>query len=250
MSPNPLSKVRRYAEVVYGVEHVTKIDPEIAALAMQVIANCSYADLELTQLAARFAKSDFAILASMLAPMRSFRPQIIEEAARTALSKDDFEMFQGVMSYIGPIKGKRDDYAHCIWATSPQLPDCLLLIPDQELAEIDASHAAWFADFVSARRRIRQNPEMRAAILAEEERPVRLELDKSKVCVYRKAEIRKDVMDAWTASELVMILSWALNPDSRLYAEGRAEILRVLETKKQTGGARDRRRKSSRSPRR
>src|SRR3954471_8628221 len=105
MCPNPLSKVFPDCEVRIGVEQVLLVDAEIATLAMRVIATCSYIDLEMTKLAARFAKSDFTIISGMLAPMRAARKEAITAAAEVALTDpEDLALYRSVVARVESIK--------------------------------------------------------------------------------------------------------------------------------------------------
>ncbi|MCY7378983.1 MAG: hypothetical protein LH467_06525 [Gemmatimonadaceae bacterium] len=200
---------------------------------MRVIATCSYIDLEMAKLATRFAKGDFTIIAGMLAPMRSARRDAINAAAEIAFSAkpDDQALYDGIVKRVESIKSRRDEYAHRLWATSPQTPDCLLLIRDKHLAALDAGAASRFANVMDKiKRAAKGNPKGQGALTKAIQVPFH-SLDHANVDVYRKEEIQ-NAARARTAHDLVVLFNCTLNARLSVRARARDALVNELQSAK------------------
>lgn len=56
------------------------------------------------------------------------RRSVLDAAASTTLSTDDYTLFALTMKAIKPIRDRRNDFAHGFWGITAELPDALLWV--------------------------------------------------------------------------------------------------------------------------
>jgi hypothetical protein len=231
MTPQPLSKIGRPEDLRIGVEHVSKVNPELGSLAMQLIAVCSYMELGLTQIAAFLSGGDYTITAAMLHSLTGARQHAIDAIASSALEEaepGDWRLYQRVMKRVNSINQRRNLYAHHLWAILPARPELLVLVEDKDVALVEASTAYHYALIVRAVRR-RRTAGGNLTLLEEEQFDPRRSLNLDAVYVFTKVDITHDLARAREAADLVTLLKWSLGNDQRVIKIARNELARIFD---------------------
>jgi hypothetical protein len=232
VSPQPLSKIPGgSSNLRIGAEHVTAVNPELAALAMQMIATCSYMDLGLTQIAAFLSGGKYTVTASMLHALTGARQNAIDAIARAALEESsprEYRWYCKVMKRVKRVRDRRNMYAHYLWAISPSRPDLLVLIQDIDVALVEASTAAQFADNIAKGKRLSQATPEAAEEIRKEQIVPRRWLDLDTVLAFSKQDLESDVARARTAADYVTFLKWSFGNDDRIHKIVRPELDRIF----------------------
>ena len=223
--PQPLSTLSPPEEglkiVSFTQDELSK-RPELAAKVMRIIGIGSFIDHRLAEMIANFLKADFEAVTAMLSALSSIegRRAAMKAAAKTVLSEDDYRLYAAVLKATTPPRKQRNKYAHHLWGTANYIPDGLLLIDPQDFARRDAKYAAEYRShrddldtFLARRPPHTPMP-----------KPPKMELfDYTKVMVYRKEDIDRDIEDALKAVELVSCLKLALS-EHPVAAEMRSKL--------------------------
>jgi hypothetical protein len=133
--PQPLYKVNTEAEVFTGFGQ----DPEKLALCpyiTRVIGAWAYSDHLIACMLNNFLKADYAVTAAMYNALTSAeaRKAAFLAAAKLAVP-DRYDLIQAVLAATRPSRRRRNDFAHHVWAHSPQIDEALLLVDPAALTE-------------------------------------------------------------------------------------------------------------------
>lgn len=142
--PKPLKSKphpREYA-LVSGISEIPKTRPELAALAMRVIASWTYIELVRTRMLTSLLDADFATVAVMFDAIRNPRAKHTAFLAALEYRRPADCVFITAIwkAYIAPLETIRNAYAHSAWAYMHEEPDCLTLVPTSALAAVRATH--------------------------------------------------------------------------------------------------------------
>ena len=127
MPAQPLSHYRKAKEVSFSVKALDE-RPGLAIRVMGVINTWAHIDHMLTIIASTVLKADFKIVAEMLRAISGGEAKraAILAAVNTGLP-DEAELFAAIWKATKPSRNRRNEFAHHLWGTCPQLPDDLLL---------------------------------------------------------------------------------------------------------------------------
>ena len=219
MAPQPLSKLKnQITGIVYIQSDSLAKRPKQAALVAQIIGLWSHIDHTLAMMTTNFLQADFEAVINMLQALRSSdgRRAAITAAAKSTLSPDDFVIYEIVMKIIKPSRDRRNEFAHHLWGHADGLDDALLLINPKYLAEHHAKSEA-----VSLQR-IKQIFQYDPAAQPPEQ-PM---LDWSQFFVFRGKDIKKDLVEAQSAYQMVFTLRFVLS-NHPASAAMRSELLNL-----------------------
>ena len=180
--PQPLSRFGEINDLSTGPSTFVR-RTYLASLITEYINACSYIDAALGEILALCLKGQTRVGVSMYHATTSAEAKhaMIRSAVEVSRSKQDNALFIKVLKAIKPIKDRRNDFAHHLWGTSSSIPDGLLLIdPRDELAY----NIAWQRIARTGRWPIVQL----AANFAG--------YDLSKIYVYRKADLEREIKNA------------------------------------------------------
>lgn len=131
----PLSRVKRDADVLFGRDDVMPRRPILAAR----IADCISAWTEIEQLFGIFLglvlHANARTMLSMYLALenRAAQLRLIEAVAEAELSHDQFDIFDILMEqHLRPAMKTRDKFVHWCWGYSNQLPDDLILMAPED----------------------------------------------------------------------------------------------------------------------
>jgi hypothetical protein len=138
MPPQPLSRVRPNAKVLPGAETLYTLRPNLAPLAMGVIAHWSEIEARTAAMLAFVLRAEAAPTMAMLQAIRSASAQIdmIEAAASSKLAGEQLEMFDAIIRLVRNAAKKRHPIAHHIWAFAMDMVDAALLIEPSAYLEM------------------------------------------------------------------------------------------------------------------
>ncbi len=186
MAPQPLSTFRNNGgPLELGPDpDALQARPKLAPLIAIVISRWSYIDSSVAGMVCSFMKGDFKTVVAMLNAVTSSeaRQAATVAAAQSALPERDYLLFKAVMNVIAPSRRRRNEFAHHLWAIPSDMPDALCLIDPAHLGK-------WYAT-------------LREPTTTRGETP----LDRSKVYVYREADLREAGTHAIRAHKLVQTL--------------------------------------------
>lgn len=201
MPPQPLSRVKGDAEIIFGAATMVEKRIPLAASVMSVIGAWSSNDLILARLTSTFLKADFEIVAAMMQALTGGegRRSAIGAAAEAALDADNYKLFQAVQKANRPSRNRRNDFCHHVWAISDQLPDAVLLIDPKHMTMLSAQRYATIAE-------VYKNPSRASDLEALPE------VDPKNVFVYRVTDLGQEEDAALKASIRLLALEMALQP--------------------------------------
>lgn len=222
--PNPLSRVSPKAQAYFCHDPMLQ-RPELAALVAHVISTWARCDYNFASLLTQFLKSDFKTVFAMYHRLSSndARRAMMDAAAESALSDKDFSFYLRVTKAVNASRLKRNDFCHCLWAVSNELPHCLLLIDLEDFIEPTINTAemvAWIK---------RPHPKPKSFPMTS--------LDRSKIWVYTKRNLEHEVAQANLASQMLGRLHNALSDvppardPERIWIENALESLQGLPPK-------------------
>lgn len=203
--PNPLSRVVKGRPFFFLSFDALFDEPELALEVMAVINTWAYCEFEMAHWLAELLRTDSRVAYGMLNALSGgeARRAVLDGAAKTALSKGDFALYESVERQVRASRRLRNRFAHGLWGTLPiELPQHLLLIQPEDLTDniIDWSKRK----------------------SAPEAYP---KLDYSKVEVYAAAELENARLDAEAALVLTRGLVWACTRrKTSLRAQRRREL--------------------------
>ena len=207
MSPQPLRNHRPDAHISFAPTCHSR-QPQLAALVMEVIAEWSYVESELAGVLAGLLESNVSMTAAMLTGIQSSEASRAAVRAAVAYARpDDIELFDDAMRAIKPIRARRNEYAHGLWADSPDIPDALILIESGDA----------LMDFT----RIRDGvvPEL-----------TRNDIGRSSAQVYFEQDFIADLKRTRHAMKVVVLLSGCLSSDYPKRDEARTQLQMLLGT--------------------
>lgn len=141
MAPQPLSRVNPKANIIFHPNVLLKT-PALGVLPMTVISHWARIDAVLATLLSGMLKSDLMIGLAMYQRLMGgeARRSALDGAAKEALNESDYNLYLSVLKVIKPSRDRRNDFAHYMWASSPELPDALLLIDPKAVVKHLAQH--------------------------------------------------------------------------------------------------------------
>lgn len=209
--PNPLSKLVRGRPLFFLTHEAMFDEPELTLDVLAVITCWSHCEYELSCWLADLLRTDARIAYGMLSALSGSesRRAALTGAAKTALSKADFALYERVEKEVRASRKLRNRFVHGLWGTMPnKLPGHLLLILPDDLTD---NTLYW------SKPKPTSDPYPR--------------LDYSKVQTYNATDLRSARLDAESALILIRSLTWACrrsrNPTR---AERRRELLNLLAT--------------------
>lgn len=179
--PQPLSKVRPNIRIDITPGAINR-QPELAIEAMKVIAFWAHIEGNLAIILSAMLKADVATGVAMYEAlsMGEGRRAAILAAAKHALPEERMMLFQALLNVTKGSRQQRNDFSHHVWGHSEDLPNSLLLMHPSVVTQFNVSY-----------RQVRQvegsnviQPTM---------------MDRSKIFVYREADMRRAVRDAANA---------------------------------------------------
>lgn len=196
MPPQPLSRVNSTCEILIDPMSVT-FSEKICAGVLQVISTWSLIDHELALLLANIVKADFEIVTSMLNALSGDRARrdVIAAAVNRGVSKEKADAYTEAIRLTRASRARRNEFAHHIWAYSPELADRLLLInPSAILLKHSGDRARANEDWM----KWTQNPLIPFPRAPPKPPPqtvnsIAKDIDRSHVFVYRLQDILEDV---------------------------------------------------------
>ena len=144
--PQPLARVKKDARVIFGISE----DAPTANLWKFVTCTVSmwaHIDSLYAHMLCGFLKADFATVAAMYSSISSGEARKAALlAAADSVNPDSQKLISACMAAMRASRNRRNDFAHHIWAYSPELPDSLILIDPAALVESDAELRQFMAD--------------------------------------------------------------------------------------------------------
>jgi hypothetical protein len=206
MAPQPLSRVRPNARALPGPETLYSQRPNLAPLAMAVIAHWSEIEAKTASMLAFILRAEAAPTMAMLQAIRSASAQMdmIEAAGSSKLSGEQLEMFDAIIRLARNAAKKRHPIAHHIWAFSMDMVDAALLVEP----------AAYLEMFVT---------------LSTSETAALLSLDNKRIMVYRERDFQEIIEEMKVVLRCIdgvtFILHGPHNAPPQTYARLSAEPL-------------------------
>lgn len=135
--PQPLNTISPKAAktpVQWGASAALKAYPELAVLVLETIAIWSEADRHLADALTNLISTDVEIVADMFRDIKlEARTTALHAAARTRFKPEDYNLFAAALSTTKASRSRRDEFAHHIWGTSPEIQDALILADPRDL---------------------------------------------------------------------------------------------------------------------
>lgn len=182
-------------------------DPKLAALVMQVIGNWAVIEALLAQILTVAAKAEYAMVAGMLSALNSSQAQRDATIAglEAELTDDDFRLLKAVLATTSDSQRRRNQFAHHLWGSCPQLPSQLLLQDPRNLG-------------------VALVELLRAYQAGQPKTPL---VNPSKVLVFDEADLTKEVNASMRAAHLVLTCGFlALHPVGTALGDAKRDELR------------------------
>jgi hypothetical protein len=186
MSPQPLGRIKPDATLHIGpLAPAADFDAELCKLATYVISLWSYTEAGLLRMASQFLRTEQSVVTDMLQAVKSAegRWAAVKAAGlhRLAASPDDSLFFLAALDALAHAQRLRHQYAHSIWASSPDIPGAIILIDPRLIERAVAAEYEGITEvgwqFTSA-----------------------THFDRMKVMVYRQPDLMEDVREAGDAA--------------------------------------------------
>src|SRR6267154_1718555 len=139
MPPQPLSKARPKAKALPAPETLYKNRPNLAPLAMAVIAHWAEIEAKTASMLAFILRAEAAPTMAMIQAINSASAQLdmIEAAGLVKLTdQQHLEIFRAVMRLARKAAKKRHPIAHHVWAFSMEMTDAILLVEPSAYQEM------------------------------------------------------------------------------------------------------------------
>jgi hypothetical protein len=138
MPPQPLSRVRPKAKALPGPEALYTHRPNLAPLAMAVIAHWSEIEVKNASMLAFVLRAEAAPTMAMIQAIRSASAQmdVIEAAGSVKLTGQHLEIFKAIIRLARKAAKKRHPIAHHVWAFSMEMVDAILLVEPSAYLEM------------------------------------------------------------------------------------------------------------------
>jgi hypothetical protein len=195
--PQPLSKVRRKAEIVLGASALIA-RPDFASQVMRVIAAWSLIDSTLASLLINLLKADTSAGAAIYGALNGSEAKRAVLLAAVDTNHPEWQrlLLRAVLKAVKPSRDQRNDFAHNVYASSPQLPDAVLLIPQQAHSEREVKRRKAEDIHASGKR-----------VAPEDANPP---FERSQVQVWREGDFKDAVDRAIHAWHLVQSLAFTI----------------------------------------
>lgn len=230
MCPQPLSTFKGDQEISISTAAL-KARPELAAMVMEVVGLWAHIDHVLSDMTASLMKADMEPIADVMASLTGHEPRniIINAAITHALSPEDANLYRAIHKATSESRARRNDFCHHIWCIPKGVRNSLGLIDPRYLGPLQTKlrmHWRKYYDQIESGETL--GPEFQEFL---NNKP---DIDKSKVYVYKKADLERDVRDAHFASDWFSMFSmWAeRSPGSaRMHSTllSQSEIARALQ---------------------
>jgi hypothetical protein len=201
--PQPINKIVPNPRVILDTDAL-KEKPELAILVVKIFAVWANIERRLSVLLVHLLGADqvhahaiFSILQT-----QALQTKAMEAAAKSALSSDDLDIFDAVLTVVNGVQKTRNRLAHWAWGKCPQRPDLLVLADPDGLKEWDTRQATYFQSLEPG-----ANPF---------ESPARFQFDLSKIYGYSKADLEREVRDFLEAETIAFFLQGYLDPSFSL----------------------------------
>jgi len=141
--PQPLSRVNPSAALFISndafVDH-----PSFCVLLAAIVEQSSHVDSWLGGILARLLGASAEVGIAMYASLSGANAQraALHAVAQMKLTGDDLDLFSAVMRITQRARKQRNAVVHGVWATSPDIPDALIMIPSKDYLEQTAKIAA------------------------------------------------------------------------------------------------------------
>lgn len=197
--PQPLSRVRTDPGLITLSAEILEEMPELATLAMQIIARWARIEHELGLLLMRLlgAAEGPALAIYSVLTGQGMQNLALSAAARSVLSDEDFKTFTAVVNVATSAGKKRHKLAHWIWGKCEALPGVLLLADPQSLVETEKVH-------MLARAKKLPPPSART-FESFVKWNKQFGLDGDRILVYRKTDLQRELDDM---HEVAVVLFW------------------------------------------
>ncbi|MBA3527122.1 MAG: hypothetical protein H0T82_09415 [Sphingomonas sp.] len=172
---------------------------------MRVIAVWAHIDGNFALILTNCLRTDIATGSAMYQSLTGgdAKRAALAAAANQALSPDDFSLFQAVQKAVKASRDRRNDFAHNIWAFSSDIGNALLLM---EAAVVIDHNVTWRQYIEDHKKPIEvTNGTVRHVLPI----PPIFDLDFSKIQVFKKPDLERDLKAAEEADRLVTLL-WML----------------------------------------
>jgi hypothetical protein len=200
--PQPLLRIKKVSSTTWG-SGVLGQHPKLAALIMHCIASWSQTEVSLGTLLAYMLglRTDAAFAAvQMYLRLNSAeaRRSVIDAAAQSMLTAEDYKLFDLTMRAIKPVRSRRNDFAHGIWGVASEIPDGLLWV-------ISDDHLAYESVTSGAHPKLGGLGLMSTVFEAHDRH-------RESIMVYRAPDLEANARNAAEASMAVKLLGWVLHP--------------------------------------
>jgi hypothetical protein len=201
MAPQPLSRVRPNARALPGPETLYSQRPNLAPLAMAVIAHWSEIEAKTASMLAFILRAEAAPTMAMLQAIRSASAQMdmIAAAGSSKLAGEELDIFEAIIRLARNAAKKRHPIAHHIWAFAMDMVDAALLVEP----------AAYTEMFVT---------------LSTSETPMMGSLDNNRVMVYRERDFVEIIEEMIAVARCIDSATYILNGRYRAPPETYARL--------------------------
>jgi hypothetical protein len=133
MPRQPLSTLtgnRKLNDPIMIGPHTFAKRPDLAHLVCGIITGWAKVEGCLSLVFARYTRARVDVAMNIYNNVDAFRAQeqMLEGAARAALSDDDFFLYQASMKFIKRQYSVRNEMAHWLWGSTDDLPDALIIM--------------------------------------------------------------------------------------------------------------------------
>src|ERR1700730_10603193 len=134
----PLSRVKRHAQVRHDPNALDD-KPEMAKHVSNIFAYWGLIEHRLSLMLVRVLGADAVPALAMFSTLTAQHLQLgaLEAAAKAALTQQEFDVFKAATNVTDSVQTPRNQLAHWVWASAPQLPDALLLAEPKSAKERD-----------------------------------------------------------------------------------------------------------------
>ncbi len=213
----PLNKnYDRVSPILIGPQTFEK-RPKLAVYVAQIIAGWAQVDLTLSTVLARYARRNIEQSIDMYLSIEGFASQakILDAAAKTALTRDNYLLYKATMRFIRLNYDTRNELAHWGWGITDTIPDALIIFEPVSKKKLDAL----------AFNLIGQNLAAIQGKISELKKQ-----DHLKIFFYRESDLKKCADDMFKAEAFADRLQQLSSSESDI-EEGRSVLLTRPELK-------------------
>jgi len=203
--PQPLSKIldtTKEWSINFNPDCMEK-NSELGGLIADIIARWSAIEHRLAHIMIMLLGSNpvpaYAIFSTLINSSTQF--DAVDRVAKSELSEENYERFAASLSVVKTMAKARNKLAHWIWATSPQVPEALLLGRPVKLLEKAVRIQMFQSEFVV------KSPESKAKYPKD-----LYHADLENIFVYRKADLEQIKNDLKQTAEILGCLLIGLKP--------------------------------------